>query len=44
MRVAQDRFQRLYGAEADDNFAMEIEFKVDARGNLLIKQARPWIE
>jgi len=44
MRTLRDRFARLYGREDDPDFAMEIEFKVTSRGQLLIKQARPWIE
>ena len=44
MRILHDRFARLYGRSADDAFAMEIEFKVTRDGELLIKQARPWIE
>ena len=44
MRTLRDRFAALYDREGDDSFAMEIEFKVTRRGELLIKQARPWIE
>lgn len=44
MRVLHDRFARLYGLESDGAFAMELEFKVSRQGELLIKQARPWIE
>lgn len=44
MRVLTQRFARLYDKEDDANFAMEIEFKVDSKGKVLVKQARPWIE
>jgi hypothetical protein len=38
------RFSRLYGRSLeDDNFAMEIEFKVTREGALSIKQTRPWV-
>ncbi len=38
-----DRFSDLYEPQADENFAMEIEFKVTSEGILAIKQARPWV-
>lgn len=44
MRIISDRFARLYEKVDDADFAMEVEFKVDAKGNVLVKQARPWIE
>lgn len=44
MRVLRDRFARLYDRYDDPTFAMEVEFKVSKQGELLIKQARPWIE
>tara|TARA_R110002094_G_scaffold16941_5_gene28485 strand:- start:288 stop:2729 length:2442 start_codon:yes stop_codon:yes gene_type:complete len=44
MRILRDRFARLYDRYDDPNFAMEVEFKVGAEGELLIKQARPWID
>ena len=36
------RFRRLYKKSEDDQFAMEIEFKITKDGKLAIKQARPW--
>lgn len=44
LRLLHDRFAQLYGREGDADFAMEVEFKVEADGSLLIKQARPWVE
>lgn len=40
--VIHREFQKLYKAEAEPNFAMEIEYKITAEGQLSIKQARPW--
>ena len=37
------RFKELYGISLQEEFAMEIEFKITAEGNLAIKQARPWV-
>ncbi len=36
-------FAKLYAAQSDAPFAMEIEFKVTSDGRLAIKQARPWV-
>jgi hypothetical protein len=44
LRTAHRAFARLYGREADPEFAIEVEFKVDRRGALFVKQARPWVE
>jgi hypothetical protein len=41
--VIQREFKTLYGATADADFAMEIEYKVTIDDALEIKQARPWI-
>lgn len=40
----QRHFAPLYGHRPDDGFAMDVEFKVDVRGGLVIKQARPWVD
>jgi len=37
------RFRDLYGKTDQDQFAMEIEFKISKDGKLAIKQARPWV-
>jgi hypothetical protein len=36
-------FEKLYGKKGADEFAMEIEFKITKDGDLVIKQARPWV-
>ena len=42
MRQVQDHFRALYAGSFD--FAMEVEWKITAAGQLVIKQARPWVE
>jgi Secretion system C-terminal sorting domain len=42
LTVIHKNFERLYKAEGHDGFAMEIEFKISAEDQLVIKQARPW--
>lgn len=37
------RFMKLYGRGEEDQFAMEIEYKITKEGQLVIKQARPWV-
>ena len=44
METIQEHFKVVYGRQADDAFAMDIEFKIDASGGLIVKQARPWVE
>lgn len=44
MRTIQRHFRQVYDALGDPDFAMDIEFKVDAMGQLVIKQARPWVD
>lgn len=36
-------FEKLYGKNQGDEFAMEVEFKITKDGKLVIKQARPWV-
>ena len=43
LEVIHDRFAELYGVEAGEPFAMEIEFKITSDNVLAIKQARPWV-
>ncbi len=44
MEKIQAHFKKLYGAQADTKFAMDIEFKIDTAGKLVVKQARPWVD
>lgn len=43
MATIHSRFYNLYGGDYD-TFAMEIEWKISSTGQLVIKQARPWVE
>lgn len=43
LTVIRDRFAALYAPAAGERFAMEVEFKITAKGALSIKQARTWI-
>ncbi len=40
--VIHSEFRELYMAEDADGFAMDIEYKITADNQLIIKQARPW--
>lgn len=43
MQVIHAEFGILYDAVNDPTFSMDIEYKIDSTGQLVIKQARPWI-
>jgi pyruvate, water dikinase len=40
----QDHFKATYGKQNDPKFAMDVEFKIDLAGKLIVKQARPWVD
>ena len=44
MQSIQQHFKTVYGAQGNDAFAMDIEFKIDDNDNLIVKQARPWVD
>jgi len=44
LETIQRHFRGLYGAGDDPSFAMDVEFKIDGAGRLVVKQARPWID
>lgn len=43
LNTVHNRFRTLYGVSAQDQFAMEMEFKITQDGKISIKQARPWV-
>ena len=43
LAVIHEKFKKLYNPGPDEDFAMEIEFKITSDNVLAIKQARPWV-
>jgi hypothetical protein len=43
LSVIHDEFAILYDVVGAEGFAMDIEYKVTEEGQLIIKQARPWV-
>ena len=43
LKAIHDHFKTLYSPAENEDFAVEIEFKITAENNLAIKQARPWV-
>ncbi len=43
LTVIHEQFAVLYNPAPDEQFAMEIEFKITSEDILAIKQARPWV-
>ncbi len=43
LSVIHNEFEILYDAVGNETFAMDIEYKITAEDQLIIKQARPWI-
>ena len=43
LSIIHDKFAILYDVVGAEGFAMDIEYKVTEEGQLIIKQARPWV-
>lgn len=43
LTTIHDEFAKLYRAEGNPTFAMDIEYKITSDDRLVIKQARPWV-
>ncbi len=43
LSIIHDKFAIKYQAIYNDNFAMDIEYKITSDDQLVIKQARPWV-
>lgn len=43
LKVIHDEFAVLYNVVGVDGFGMDIEYKVTAEDQLIVKQARPWV-
>ena len=43
MGTIHDEFGILYEAQGEEDFGMDIEYKITSEDRLIIKQARPWV-
>ena len=43
MTTIHNEFAELYGVDPDGGFAVDIEYKITAEDQLIVKQARPWV-